>query len=469
MSQVVRTTLGCPRCGNNFQAIIEQIIDVGRDPQAKARFLSGRVNMVACPNCGHTMAVGTPLLYHDPAKELMIFYLPMELNVSTPERERIIGDMTRRLTDSIPPEKRRAYLLTPKQALTLPGMIDMILDADGITAEVREEQRQKMQVLNMFLQVGPDEWPALIAEQEPSIDGEFLQMMLITAENAAETGKPQLAEAIIALYNFLIQNTAAGQEIVLAAQEQEETVRAVAEELQALGDDMTREDLMNLVVSYAGDDARVQAVASLMRPALDYQFFQDLTNRIELRSGEERDQLEQLRDHLLEVTNMIDQQTQAVLRRATDTLRVILNSEDIDAAIRPRLDQIDDTFMAVLQANIQAADQHTDERTLERLQLVLQKVLEILQDSAPPQLRFINEVMTTGSDDEARDLIVERAPEFGPELIDLMDAVAADLDESDQSDAAARMRRLAGVAAQYVGETRQFPAEAGYHHHGHEH
>jgi hypothetical protein len=166
---------------------------------------------------------------------------------------------------------------------------------------------------------------------------------------------------------------------------------------------------------------------------------------------------------------MIDQQTQAVLRRATDTLRVILNSEDIDAAIRPRLDQIDDTFMAVLQANIQAADQQKDERTLERLQLVLQKVLEILQDSAPPQLRFINEVMTTGSDDEARDLIVERAPEFGPELIDLMDAVAADLDESDQSDAAERMRRLAGVAAQYVGETRQFPAEAEHGHHGHEH
>jgi hypothetical protein len=152
-----------------------------------------------------------------------------------------------------------------------------------------------MQVLNMFLQVGPDEWPALSEEQEPSIDTEFLQMMLITAENAAETGKPQLAQAIIALYNFLIQNTAAGQEIVLAAQEQEETVRAVAEELQALGDDMTREDLMNLVLSYAGDDARVQAVASLMRPALDYQFFQDLTSRIELQSGEERDQLEQLR------------------------------------------------------------------------------------------------------------------------------------------------------------------------------
>jgi hypothetical protein len=467
MSQVVKTTLGCPRCGNNFQAIIEQIIDVGRDPQAKARFLSGRVNMVTCPNCGHTLAVGTPMLYHDPGKELMIIFVPMELNISPPERERVIGDLTRRVIDSIPQEQRRAYMLTPKQALTIPGMIDIILDADGITAEMRDAQRQKMQVMNMFLQAGPDQWPSLIDEQAQVIDGEFLQMILVTAENAAETGKPQVAEGLVALYNFMVQNTPAGQELMRAAQAQEETVRAVAEELQAMGDDMSREDFLNLVLSYAGDEERIQAVAGLMRPALDYQFFQELSERIDAADDDQRQVLEALRDQLLELTNLIDQQTQVVLQRAADNLRVILNSEDIDAAIRPRLDQIDDTFMAVLQANIQAAQQHNDERTVERLQLVLQKVMEILRDSAPPQLQFINEVMTTGTDEEAEELIVERAPEFGPELLDLMDAVAADLDESEQPDAAARMRRFADFAAEHVGDAPRFPAEQ--HHHDHDH
>jgi hypothetical protein len=219
------------------------------------------------------------------------------------------------------------------------------------------------------------------------------------------------------------------------------------------------------VLSYAGDPERVQAVAGLMRPALDYQFFQELTTRIDAADGDERKKLEGLRDQLLELTSIIDQQTQAVLQRAADNLRVILNSEDLDAAIRPRLDQIDDTFMAVLQANIQAAQQHNDERTAERLQLVLQKIMEILRDSAPPQLQFINEVMTTGTDEEAEELIVARAPEFGPELLDLMDAVAADLDESEQPDAAARMRRLADLAAGHVGDAPRFPAE----HHDHDH
>ncbi len=64
-------------------------------------------------------------------------------------------------------------------------------------------------------------------------------------------------------------------------------------------------------------------------------------------------------------------------------------------------------------------------------------------------------------------MIVERAPEFGPELLDLMDAVAADLDESEQPDAAARMRRLADLAAEHVGDAPRFPAEQ--HHHDHDH
>lgn len=457
MSQVVRTQLSCPRCGQSFPAIIEQIIDVGRDPQAKARFLSGRVNTMTCPNCGSTFGVGTPILYHDPHKELMIMYVPMELNVSVEERERIVGDMTRRVTESIPPERRKGYLLRPKQALTIPGMIDMILDADGITEDVREAQREKMRVMEMFLQVGPDQWPAMVDEQGDIIDQEFLQMMLATAENAAAGGHEEMANALIQLYNFMIQNSDVGRAVLEAAEAQEATVRAVAEDLEALGDDMTRDDFMALVISYAGDDERLQAVTGLMRPAMDYMFFQELTNRVvQAHDDGERERLTTLRERLLEYTNAIDQQTQAVLQRATDTLRAVLNSEDLDAAIRPRMEQIDDTFLAVLQANLQAAEKNNDPEMAARLQAVLQKVLDILRESAPPQIQFINELMTTG-DDDARDLIREQASRFGPELTELMEAIAQDLDANDQTANAQRLRTLREFAADYIGEVPQFP------------
>lgn len=453
MSQVIRTSLSCPSCGVPFQAVVEQIIDVGRDPQAKARFLSGRVNMITCPSCGHTFAVGTPMVYHDPSKDMLIVYVPMQLAISAPERERVIGDLTRRVTESIPAERRRAYLLQPRQAMTLPGMIDMILEADGITAEMREAQREKLRVLEMFLQVRPDAWPGVVQEQEQHIDHEFLQMVLMQAENAAQTGHEEMAQGLIQVYNFLIDNTEIGREIAAEAQAQETVVREVAERLQEMGDQLTREQFLELVISYAGDDQRLQAVVGLMRPALDYQFFQQLTTRIEsMPDGPERARLVALRERLSELAQIIDRQTQAVLQRAADTLRVILNSEDLDAAIRPRLHEIDDTFLAVLQANLQGARQQGDQRTFERLVQVQEKVLEVLQDVAPPQIKLINEMLNTASDEDAQALIASRAPHFGPELLELIDAIAADLDAHAQPQRAARLRALRPVVAGHIGD-----------------
>jgi hypothetical protein len=457
MSQVVRTSLACPRCGHAFQAIIEQIIDVGSDPQAKARFLSGHVNIVTCPNCGHMLAVGTPFLYHDPDKDLLLIHVPMELNISTEERERVIGDLTRRLTDRIPPEKRKGYLLQPRQALTVPGMIDMILDADGITAEMREAQREKMRVMEMFLQVSPDQWPALAEEQQAHLDIEFIQMIAATAENASETGHGPMAEGLVGLYNWMLGNTDAGQALVQTARDQEDIVREVTQELEQLGQQITREKFTDLVLRYADDEQRIQALVGFMRPAFDYQFFQELTGIIERASGEEQEQLADLRERLLELTSIIDQQTEMVMQRAVDTLRVILASEDIDAAIRPRLDMIDDTFLAVLQANIQNAVQRKDSATAERLQLVMQKVLEILRENAPPQIRLINDMLSTDNDNEAHALIAEQAPQFGPELLELMDAIAADMDANEQGVSAERLRTLRAVAAGHVGNHPQMP------------
>jgi hypothetical protein len=330
-------------------------------------------------------------------------------------------------------------------------MIDTILDADGITADIRELQREKMRVMEMFLQVRPDEWPAMIEQQGEYIDQEFFQMLIATAENAAETGKGQMAEALIMLYNFLIQNTEIGQQALQAAQDQENVVREVAAELEALGEEINRDDFMDLVLRYAGDDNRLQAVVGLIRPAMDYQFFEDLAAKIDNAADEEEHEaLLALRDRLLAFTTVIDQQTQAVLQRAADTLRVIVNSEDLDAAIRPRLEQIDETFLAVLQANIQAAEQQQDLKTAARLREVLGRTLEILRESAPPQIRFINELMSTGGDDEAHQMIQEHGAEFGPELLDLMEAVAQDLDENGQDAGAQRLRGLSDYAANFI-------------------
>ena len=85
-----------------------------------------------------------------------------------------------------------------------------------------------------------------------------------------------------------------------------------------------------------------------------------------------------------------------------------------------------------------------------RLKQVRYMVLEILRDSAPPEIQFINAVMSAPSDADARAVIQEQAVHYGPDLLELMEAVAQDLDESDRSDEAARLRGYRAMVASYV-------------------
>ena len=73
------------------------------------------------------------------------------------------------------------------------------------------------------------------------------------------------AEGLIGLYNFLIENTAAGREALQAAEAQEQVIQDITSELEALGENMTREQFMDLVLRHAEDDQHIQALVGVMR------------------------------------------------------------------------------------------------------------------------------------------------------------------------------------------------------------
>src|SRR5260221_2538639 len=155
MVQPAGIQITCPNCHQPFQAVLEQLVDGGRDPQTKARLLSGRLNLAPCTNCRHQSMLSTPLIYHDGTKDLLITFLPMELGLSQTDQQKAIGSLTNAVINSLPQEQRRGYLFTPKMALTYQGLIETILEADGITKEMIEEQRTKMQLAQTFLQAEP--------------------------------------------------------------------------------------------------------------------------------------------------------------------------------------------------------------------------------------------------------------------------------------------------------------------------
>ena len=431
-----------------FSAVIEQLIDVSRDPSGKVRLLSGRLNVVTCPNCGAQTALGTPIAYHDPDKQLLIVYVPMELGLPQKEQERLIGSFTNAITNSLPPERRRAYLLTPKMALTQQGLIEVILEADGVTPAMLAAQREKMRLVEIFLQSDPAQYPELVRQHDAALNTEFFAIMMAAAESAVENGRRDVADQVIKLRDQLIRLSTVGQQALAAAAEQQEKSTQVAMALDALGEDVTRDQLLNVLLGFGDDTEKLEIAVTMARPAMDYEFLQLLSQRVDAASGDEKMHLASVRDTVVALTNAIDQQNEAVVKRATDTLRAIVNSADLEQAIIQNLDGIDELFLQVLSYNLQAAQEAKDEAMTSRLRSIYEKVVEIIEASAPPQVQFINDLMSTPSFETAQALLLERLGEFGTELLPWIDALREDFNSRATPDSAEIVERLGHIRAE---------------------
>ena len=91
----MQTQITCPSCNTMIAGEVHQIVDVGLQPELKEMLLNGNMNIVECPTCGAATRVGMPMLYHDPANELFMVYMPMEMNLSHTEQQEQIGQMVK--------------------------------------------------------------------------------------------------------------------------------------------------------------------------------------------------------------------------------------------------------------------------------------------------------------------------------------------------------------------------------------
>jgi hypothetical protein len=444
MAQPAGTPINCPNCRQPFSAILEQVIDIDSNPQAKARLLNGQLNHLTCPLCGFQFTAHTPLIYHDGSKELLITYVPMELNLPQAEQERIIGQLQQALINSLPPEQRKGYMFTPRSALTMQSLADQILEADGFTPAMREAHKTRLDLIDMLLETPEDQLSTVIQSHDDQIDDAFLQTLAAAAQLMQQRGDNQKYADMAALYDALVTNTTAGQRLATAAQRQGEAIEWAQEKLQALGEATTHEQIVNLVLEASEDDDRLQAIVGLAWPAMDYQFFQTFTERLEASEGAEREKLEALRADLTELTTALEQQNRAILQQAAAVLRNIMGAQDIDEALRQHQPFIDDAFMAVLNANIQAAEQAKDVQASARLNQIYDRVVAMLQQQAPPEVRFVNALMMTDDDASAQAIIDQQAGQLDASVLEIIDVLIDDLREGGHD---APAERLVGLRA----------------------
>ncbi len=440
-------TIPCPNCGQPFNAILEQILDVGLDPTAKERLLSGRVNLVVCPHCGYRGMVSTPILYHDADKPLAIVYVPMELNLQQTDRERLIGEMTNAVMRAMPEDAPKGHLLQPATALTMQGLADQVLEADGITREMIDAERDKIRLLDELAQANSEEAERLVAENEHLIDPGFLQLLTAASQAATQQNDNRTALRLLNLRKRLMETTEAGREL----QAQEQAIIEANEELRALGESITREQFVETLVRAAGNWAKVDALGTLGRGLLDYTTFQLITERAEnAQSEEEREALEEVRDRLLAIAAEYERQSRAVLERAVSTLRMLLQAGDVQAAIQANLDRIDETFLMVLQANLEEARRSGSVEASSRLKLIRDEVMRLIQETAPPEVRLINDLLAVATEEEALQLLDERSADLTPDTLAVMEDLIEQLRSAGNEPAADRLQVILAAALKMV-------------------
>jgi hypothetical protein len=418
-----KTQISCPRCRQPVVAQIEQLFDVTSDPGSKQRLLGGVSNYAACQSCGYNGPLATPIVYHDNAKELLLTYFPAELGMPVNEQEKLIGPLITQVTNRLTPEKRKGYLLQPQSFFTYQSLIERILGADGITPEMIEAQKKRVSLVERLLSASTPQARQEIIKQDAALfDAEFFSIFSRLIEGAAASGQEQYNAQMETIQKQLLEETEYGRKISEQANEVQEAIKT----LQAVGKNLDREKLLDILIEAPNDD-RLSALVSLTRPGLDYTFFQSLTGRIEKKAGDERKKLEGLREKLLDITRKFDQRAEAEYKHASELLNTLLAADDIQQATASHIQEINDTFIQALNQALQEANQKNDAERMPKLQ----QIVAVLQQAStpPPELTLLEELLDAPDEAALNKILDDHAEEITPELSSVIGNILARSEE----------------------------------------
>jgi hypothetical protein len=431
-----QTKIACPRCRQSIPAQVEQLFDVTSDPAAKQRLIGRVSNYARCSFCGFEGPLSTPIVYHDNEKELLLTYFPAELGLPVNEQEKLVGPLITQVMNKLPAEKRKGYLLRPQSFLTFQSMIEKILEKDGVSKEMLDEQQKRLALLQRLLQITtPDVRAEVIQQNQDMLDDTFFALFNRLVDAANASGQQQTAQAMAALQNELLEGSEYGRKL----KEQFGELEAAVKTLQEAGEGLTRERLLEIFIA-APSERRLQALVSMTRNGLDYNFFQILTARIDQASGEEKTNLENLRDKVLDMTNQIDKAMQEQMKQADAFIEQILAAPNIQEATAQNLDQFNNEVIAqVVNAKLREASQKKDAARLDKLQ---QMVMVLQQASVSPEQvkqaeAFIEQILAAPDIQQAT---AENIEQFGSEMV--VQVLEAKLREANEKKDAARMDKL---------------------------
>ena len=435
---MAKTIVPCPQCNQPITIELTRLFDTNTDPEAKQKLLSGSANYFQCPFCGAQGVYPTPIVYHDPDKELLLTFFPPDLRTPVNEQERVLGPMIKKAMDDLPPEKRKSYLFRPQTMLTQQRLFETILGADGITPEMIKSQQEKLHLLQQLLGASAEGLPEMIRQNDEKIDEEVFMLLSRLAQASAAAGDRQSLVALDSLQKALLEHSTIGKNAALEAAETQEAVKEL-QELSKTG--VTREKLLDLLIKSSNSDIRLTTIATMARSGLDYTFFQLLTDKIESSSGEEKVHLESLRQRLLTITQTVDEALKTQLEEARKLVNELLAAEDVEKATQEALPRINQAVVEVINQEAKAAQSAKDEAKLRKLSQIISVVQSA--DSSNAYLGLIDALLQEDSAENRAQMLEESGDLINDEFMQLLGGLIGQMEQQgEQPEMLEKVREL---------------------------
>ncbi len=424
--------LTCPNCRTQFQTPVYQLVDAGRQPELKQALIAGRLNVAVCPNCGAGGLLATPLIYHDPAKQIFWALFPQEVQASPEEQEKFIGALQQIVLRSLPADQPKGYLLNPRRFITFNSLLEALLEAEGIPRAAIEAQRKRTELLARLLQADEDEaaFNKIVEEHKADFDYEFFVTLAAYLEASEAENDQDSLERFTRLRDRLLKATGFDQQL-------------------APGDEPGLDEAIDALLN--ADEARLEETIAEYRPVIDYDFYAALTSRADqARAAGDiatAERIEARRARILETTERMDRQAQELFESAANTLRDVLQAPDLATALRERRDQLGEAFLLVVAANKEAAQRANQPDIVAKLNDIERLTVEVVQESLSPEDRFISQLLNAESPQEATRLLRQNAAMINPDVVKRINELAAETEQNGRKDLADRLRQLGREAA----------------------
>jgi hypothetical protein len=418
--------VACPSCQTPMRVAIVNIIDAEAQPHLKSQLLAGRLNASNCPKCGAPVMLAAPLIYHDGSKQFCFVHIPQQLLASAKgvELERFVGSATNLLMNELPPDAPKGYLLAPKRFLTMQTLVEAVFEGDGITKEMLDAQRKRVDIMSQLLDAmsqGDVALHAVLQANQADIDEEFTKTLAAFVDASRMSGDPEGIAQLSALQSKMAQFVGGAATFAY-------------------------ETLITQLLT-AGDEATVTQIITANQEIIDYTFFDIVTNRINdaTTDGDEAlaSQLTAMRDQVIEIFQQLQADLEAAYMQAGEVLDAVFAAEDLVAALTAHLPLLNETFDILVDGQRTMAERAGDLAAAERLQTIAELTIQVKADALSPEERVVQALLTA---ENATRYIRENIGDITNGVVKRLNELSEDYTTKGKTEEADRVKRIAREA-----------------------